>query len=156
MARSGKTSGKRETGDVGGHSIRCWIARLLVFVVFCWNMACIISFLTEPNAVMGSYQLSGEVGRATIRGMGIAFLMWNATYPAVIVAPQRFRTLFIVVLAQQLIGLIGETWIMSGLTASMSVLSSSILRFVAFDAAGLVMMAIAFALSGGLARRNPE
>lgn len=70
--------------------------------------------------------------------------MWNATYPAVIVHPWRFRTLFVVVLVQQTIGLVGESLILASIPAGHNVLSGSILRFIVFDAAGLIVMASAF------------
>ena len=53
--------------------------------------------------------------------------------------------LYVVVLVQQAIGLVGETAILLGLPGGHEVLAASILRFIAFDAAGLVLMAAAFA-----------
>jgi hypothetical protein len=79
--------------------------------------------------------------------------MWNATYPPVIVRPDRYRVLFGVVLVQQAIGLVGESLLLAGLQPGLEVLASSIARFVAFDAAGLVLLAIAFLLSR--ARKAP-
>lgn len=138
------------------HHARVWIARLLVAVVFAWNMQCALTFVLSPTSVMSAYQLYGTIGMAILQGMGVAFLMWNATYPAVIVAPQRFRSLFIVVIAQQAIGLIGETWIVLNLGTGAADLGMSITRFIAFDAAGLVLLAIAFVLSGGKAIRKRD
>ena len=53
--------------------------------------------------------------------------------------------LYVVVLVQQAIGLVGETAILLGLPGGHKMLAASILRFIAFDAAGLVLMAAAFA-----------
>ena len=75
----------------------------------------------------------------------VAFLMWNATYPVVIANPRRYRAVFLIVLAQQAIGLVGETAILLGLPAGHEVLAASILRFIAFDAAGFIAMLAAFA-----------
>lgn len=61
-----------------------------------------------------------------------------------IASPRRFRALFAVVLVQQAIGLAGESFILWGLPAGHEVLAGSILRFIAFDAAGLVLMGAAF------------
>ena len=84
-------------------------------------------------------------GAAAVRGLGVAFLMWNATYPAVIANPRRFRALYAVVLVQQAVGLAGESWILLSLPAGHAALAASIVRFIAFDAVGLVLMAAAFA-----------
>ncbi len=83
-------------------------------------------------------------GAAAVQGLGVAFLMWNATYPAVIVSPRRFRALGVVVIVQQFVGLVGETWILATLPAGHALLSASIERFIAFDALGLVLMAVSF------------
>ena len=82
-----------------------------------------------------------------VRTVGICFLMWNATYPPIIAKPDRFRILFGVVIAQQTIGLIGESLLLATLQPGLEVLAGSILRFVVFDAAGLVLLIIAFILT---------
>lgn len=133
------------------HRVRTWIARALIAVVFAWNMQCALTFVFQPTSAMSAYQLYGTIGTAIIQGMGIAFLMWNVTYPAVIVAPGKFRSLFVVMIIQQAIGLIGETWILLNIGSGTADLGMSITRFVAFDAAGLVLLSLAFALSGGKA-----
>ncbi len=80
-----------------------------------------------------------------MRGMGVAFLMWNATYPAFIVRPYRFKPLGAVVLVQQAIGFLGEAFILLSLPGQeFELLSASILRFMAFDGAGLALMAVAY------------
>ena len=109
-----------------------------------------LSFAFAPADFAGAYELgsAGVAGQAAVRGIGIAFLMWNATYPAFIVAPQRFRVLGWVILAQQAIGLVGESLLFATLPAGHDVLASSVLRFIAFDGAGLVLMGIAFAVMG--------
>lgn len=120
-------------------------ARIAVAAVFALNVQCAVQFVLWPESFAGAYELSGTAGEAAMRGLGVAFLMWNATYPAVIASPRRFRSLFAVVLVQQAIGLVGEAAILLGLPASHDVLAGSILRFIAFDAAGLAIMAAAFA-----------
>ena len=113
--------------------------------MFALNVQCALQFVLWPEAFAGAYELSGVAGEAAVRGLGVAFLMWNATYPAVIASPRRFRALYVVVLVQQAIGLVGETAILLGLPGGHEVLAASILRFIAFDAVGLVLMAAAFA-----------
>lgn len=121
-----------------------WFARIAFTVVFAVNVHCALSFALLPADYVSAYELSGVAGEAAVRGIGIAFLMWNATYPAFIVAPQRFRVLGWIILAQQAIGLIGESLLLAGIPAGHGVLASSITRFIAFDGVGLVLMGIAF------------
>ncbi len=120
-------------------------ARVAVALVFALNVQCAVSFVLWPGAYAGGFELEGVPGAAAVRGLGAAFLMWNATYPAVIANPRRFRALYAVVLAQQAVGLAGESWILLSLPAGHAALAASIVRFIAFDAAGLVLMAAAFA-----------
>lgn len=129
------------------HTYRHVIARILIVLVFASNMYCALSFFITPGAFTDAYQLSGEGARAAIAGIGVAFTMWNVTYLPLIVFPYRFKVLFVVVLVQQIIGLAGEAWIYQGLGLSQAILASSIMRFIIFDAIGLVLLLIAFVLS---------
>jgi len=91
--------------------------------------------------------VSGVPGRVFVQGLGILFLMWNATYPPVILHPDRQRLLFRIVLAQQLIGLVGEAWVWLSLPAGHEALRAAGFRFIAFDGGGLLALAAAYALS---------
>jgi len=126
---------------------RIWIARALIVLVFAINVQCALQFILWPDAFTAAYQVEGASAEVVVRTVGICFLMWNATYPPVIVQPDRFRVLFGVVIAQQVIGLVGESLLLAYLHPGLEVLASSITRFVAFDAAGLVLLVIAFLLS---------
>lgn len=126
---------------------RIWVARVLVAAVFAVNVQCAVQFIAWPGAFTGAYQVEGASAEAVVRSIGICFLMWNATYPPVIVRPDRFRVLFGVVIAQQVIGLVGEGLLAAGLPSDLDALFGSIMRFVAFDAAGLVLLATAFLLT---------
>lgn len=126
------------------------VARICFLVVFALNVQCVLGFVFWPEGFAGAYGLSGVAGNVAIQGVGVAFLMWNATYPAFIVSPRRFNVLGWVIIAQQIVGLIGESCILVGLlglpdASSYSVLVSSIERFIAFDAGGLVIMSVSFA-----------
>jgi hypothetical protein len=131
-----------------------WIARILVGAVFAVNVGCALSFLARPEAYAPGFELSGVPGRVLVRGLGILFLMWNATYPPVILQPARHRLLFGVVLAQQAIGLAGEAWVWLALPEGHDALRATGLRFIVFDAAGLLVLIAAYALSA--ARKPPE
>jgi hypothetical protein len=54
--------------------------------------------------------------------------------------------LFAVLLAQQAIGLVGESWLWLTLPPGHEALRITGLRFILFDGAGLVAMAIAYGL----------
>lgn len=121
-------------------------ARIAVAAVFIMNVACALDFILRPGLYAGGFELSGEVGRVIVQSFGILFLMWNVTYPPVIWQPQKQRTLFAVILVQQLIGFVGESWLFFSLDASHLALRATGLRFMIFDGLGLVLMGLAFVL----------
>jgi hypothetical protein len=123
-----------------------WFARLALSVVFFFNTTCAVAFIRRPEAYAPSFEVSGTAGAALVRGMGLLFLMWNVTYPLAIWNPQGHRWLFAIILLQQAIGVIGETWMVLTLPPGHETLAASGLRFIAFDAGGLIAMGVAFAL----------
>lgn len=132
-------------GDLNTRSTRSiWFARLAVGAVFAVNVWCALVFLFQPDVYAPGFELQGVAGNVMVQGMGILFLMWNATYPPVIWDPQKFRALFLIVLIQQLIGVTGETWLWLNLPPGHASLSASGWRFILFDAAGLVFMSASF------------
>ena len=126
-------------------AIAAWAVRLCFAFVFAANVQCALGFALMPEAYMGAYELAGASGRVATQGIGVAFLMWNCTYPLVIWRPARHRALAGVVLAEQGVGLAGETAILAGLPADHAALAGGIMRFVAFDGVGLVLMGASFA-----------
>ncbi len=123
-----------------------WTARICFALVFAINVQCAVQFVVNPAGFMGGFGLSGPEGQLAVAGLGVAFLMWNATYPLFIWQPQRFPVLGAVILAQQAIGLVGETALYLQLDSFATVAGPAIMRFVCFDGAGLVLMGIAFAM----------
>ena len=121
-----------------------WATRIAFALVFAVNVQCALQFAFVPGDFAAAYELQGVAGEAAVRGLGIAFLMWNVTYPAFIAAPRRFPVLGWVILAQQAVGLIGESALLITLPAGHDVLATSVTRFIAFDAAGFAIMAIAW------------
>ena len=119
-------------------------ARIALGIVLAANLSAAIPYVIDPAAYASAFELSGAPGAAMVRGLGILFLMWNVTYLPVIIDPLRQRTLFAVVLAQQVIGLAGEIWILASLPPGHAPLAASGLRFIAFDAAGLGLLVTAF------------
>ena len=121
-----------------------WLARVIVGAVFLMNVSCALAFILQPGKYSPGFEVAGVPGRIYVQGMGILFLMWNATYPPVIFHPIRYRALFVVVLIQQAIGFAGETLLWLTLPAGHLPLRASGLRFMLFDGIGLIAMAGAY------------
>jgi hypothetical protein len=137
------------------HRFLICLARLVVGVVFFFNVTCALAFIAWPQRYAPAFEISGVPGQVAVRGIGILFLMWNATYPPVLARPDRRRTLFLVLLIQQAIGLAGETWMWATLPPGHTALRATGLRFIAFDGAGLVGMGLALWLLERARRRAP-
>ncbi|MBC7257654.1 MAG: hypothetical protein H5T65_00220 [Chloroflexi bacterium] len=128
-----------------------WAARVAVAVVCAWNLSAAFPFTLAPARYAPAFEVIGAGGEALVRGMGILFLMWQVPFLPVIRHPRRHRACFRVILAMQAIGLAGETWMLATLVPGHEALRATGMRFVAFDAAGLALLAAAYAL----ARRAP-
>ena len=144
VPQKGSLQGSQKASRKVAVKLSRWCARIAFAAVFAVNVWCAVSFIVAPGDFAGAYELAGVSGEAAVRGIGIAFLMWNATYPAFIATPERFPVLGWVIIAQQVIGLVGESLLLIGLPAGHDVLAASVLRFIAFDGGGLVLMAAAF------------
>lgn len=129
--------------------------RVAFACVFALNVSCALGFIADPASFAPAYELGGAgvAGEAAVRGIGVAFLMWNVTYPPVIVSPERCYLLAWVVIAQQVVGLVGELLILASLPVGHAVLAAGIVRFAAFDGAGLAVMCAALLW---LASRRPR
>lgn len=123
-----------------------WVCRICFTIVFIVNIHCATSFIVDPGPYAWNFGLRGDSGHFAVRGLGIAFLMWNATYPVFIALPNLFKVVGGIVLAQQLIGLIGESLLLPYLPHASFLFAASIMRFIEFDAFGLLIMTIAFVL----------
>ena len=128
-------------------SRRIWGARTLIAAVFIANLSAALPFILNPERFTHGFEISGIPGEVSVRGLGVLFLMWNATYPPVIARPGRFRMLFSVMLVQQVIGLLGETLMWWSLPAGYATLQATGMRFILFDGIGLVLLFVAFFLS---------
>jgi len=125
------------------HLVATWFARLAVGFVFAVNLNCALAFILQPERYAPGFEISGVPGTVAVQGFGLLFLMWNATYPPVILHPDRNRMLYWVILSQQSIGVIGETWLWLQLPAGHAALAATGLRFILFDGFGLVLMGTA-------------
>jgi len=124
--------------------MRTWFARLLIGVVTAWNLQAAFVFILSPGDIVHVYELSGAAGEAAIRGFGVLFLMWNVPYLFAVKDPIRHQLALTFALLMQGIGLLGESYIFSTLTAEHIQLRNSILRFIIFDGIGLVLLFIAY------------
>jgi hypothetical protein len=120
-----------------------WVGRVLIGAVILWNVQCAVAFLAVPGTYAPGFELSGPAGEAMVRGMGVLFLMWNVPYVVALLHPIRHRTSLYEAVTMQAIGLVGESLILWSLGVGHPVVSGTILRFIAFDAAGLVLLALA-------------
>ena len=126
---------------------RLWIARFLIGLVTGWNLQVAIAFISWPDRYAPGFELTGVPGAAAVRGTGILFLMWNVPYLVALWHPRRYRLLIALAIVMQFIGLVGESVILLTLPEGHVLLHTSILRFIVFDATGLVLLLAAFWLS---------
>jgi hypothetical protein len=128
--------------------LRLWAARLLIAVVTGWNLECALVFLRQPEAYVGGFELGGVPGAAALRGLAILFIMWNVPYLVALWQPRRQRVSLWEALAMQTIGVLGEGTLLLTLPAGHALLRASLIRFTAFDAAGVLLLAGALLLAG--------
>lgn len=123
---------------------RLWAARLLIGAVLLMNVQCAVLFVVAPADYAPGFELSGAVGEAMLRGMGVLFLMWNVPYAVATLNPLRHRLSHYEAIAMQTIGVLGESWVLWKLPAAHPVAAASITRFIIFDGAGLLALLFAF------------
>jgi hypothetical protein len=119
------------------------LTRIAIVLVFLWNLQCAFAFLLLPDYFSASFELSGVSGKATLRGVGVLFLMWNIPYAVAVWHPMHHCSSLYEATAMQATGLLGETLIWLGLPPGHSMLHTSLLRFIAFDCAGLALLLLA-------------
>ena len=76
--------------------------------------------------------------------------MWNVPYAVALWHPLRYRISLYEASAMQAIGLLGESIILLCLSPAHATLHASLLRFIAFDGAGLILL-----LPGSSFERSP-
>lgn len=124
-------------------SARRWLIRALIAPVLAWNLSAAVPFMLAPATYAPAFELQGVPGAVMVRGMGILFLMWNVPHTAALLDPWRYRICVTVAVVQQLIGLLGEISMALTLPPGHAALLDTGLRFIAFDSAGLVLLAVA-------------
>jgi hypothetical protein len=131
---------------------RVWLARVLIAVVTVWNLQAAVVFMLWPQVYAPGFMLTGVPGEAAIRGVGVLFLMWNIPYLVAVWHPLRNRLALQLAVAMQITGVVSEILIYMTLPGDYAVLRASILRFTAFDLAGALLLAAAYALT----RKEPS
>jgi hypothetical protein len=119
------------------------LTRIAIGLVVLWNFQCALAFLLWPERFSAGFELSGTPGETAVRGVGVLFLMWNIPYGVALWHPVRHRVSLYEATAMQAIGFVGETLILLSLPLTDSILRGSLLRFIAFDSAGLVLLSLA-------------
>jgi hypothetical protein len=85
-------------------------------------------------------------GSAVIQGMGLLFLMWNIPYLFALVNPVKYFVSLIEAIIMQGIGVVGETILFLVLKGEHPLIKASVLRFMIFDGAGLILLFFALLL----------
>jgi hypothetical protein len=127
--------------------LRLWVARLLIAVVVAWNLECALVFLLSPAVYAPGFELIGTPGAAAVRGFAVLFLMWNIPYLVALWQPCLNRRSLWEALSMQSVGVIGESLILFSIPAGHALLQASLLRFIAFDAAGVLLLSLALFIS---------
>lgn len=131
---------------------RIWLARLLIGMVFFFNVQCAAAFLVSPGSYAPAFELAGAPGEGMVRGLGVLFLMWNVPYAVALWHPARYFFSLTEAVGMQAIGVVGETLIWIGLPAVHALARGAVLRFMVFDASGLILLIVAWILVN--AKRN--
>ena len=123
---------------------RLWFVRFLIAIVTAWNLQAALVFILWPERFVPGFELTGVPGAAAVRGTGILFVMWNVPYLVALWHPREYRLALGMALVMQLIGLVGESLIWITLPQGYTLLRTSIMRFIVFDASGLLLLGVAF------------
>ena len=138
------------------NSTKIWIARLLIALVTVMNLQAAFQFMLRPHNYAWGFELSGTPGSAILKGMGLLFLMWNIPYIFAAFHPVKNFVSLIEALMMQLVGVAGETILLSQLPGGHPIIHASVMRFIVFDAAGLLLLLIAFCLCLKQARQRKK
>jgi len=132
--------------------LKIWLARILIGLVFFFNVQCALVFLIAAPDYAPSFELSGAPGEGMVRGLGLLFLMWNVPYAVALWHPVRQRLSLYEAVLMQAIGFFGETTLLFTFSTGHGILRTSIERFMLFDGSGLVLLLLAAWL---VSRRRP-
>ncbi len=120
--------------------------RILILIVMVWNLQAAVLFIAAPERFLLAFELSGIPGKTAIRGVGVLFLMWQVPYAFALASPVRNRLSLIEALIMQTVGFLGEGLLVCFLPPSHDVIQSSLMRFIIFDGAGILLLLFALIL----------
>ncbi|MBN1231652.1 MAG: hypothetical protein JXA19_07320 [Anaerolineales bacterium] len=126
------------------------IARILILILLVINLQVAFAYFLHPADYTFSFELTGTPGIAVVQGYGVLFIMWNIPAILAILHPQRHRSALIAAILMQVVGLVGELFILVSIPEGYPIARATIHRFVFFDSTGVVLLLFAFFLS-----RNP-
>ncbi len=124
-----------------------WAARVLIGIVVFWNLLAAFQFLIHPGMYAPGFELEGTAGAAIIQGMGLLFVMWNIPYLFALWNPIRNRLSLMEAVIMQIIGAAGETVLLATLPGNHPVIHDTVIRFILFDGAGVLLLMIAWVIS---------
>jgi len=137
-------------------SSRLNLARFLILLVLASNLQAALAFLLDPGTYAPAFELTGVPGQAAVRGIAVLFLMWNIPYLLAAWHPLKNLLSLKEAALMQTTGLLGETAILLTLPAAHPLLRNSIQRFIAFDAAGLLLLLAALCLMTSAHHSQPS
>ncbi len=118
-----------------------FVSTIIIAYVFIINIQSGFDFFFHPDKYVAAFELSGVPGQTAVAGTGLLFLMWNIPYAFALWNPIKNRIFLIQAILMQLLGCIGETFILFRFpNEQYPFLSSSIQRFIFFDSIGLVLL----------------
>ena len=126
---------------------RLTFARFFIFIVIFFNMQCAAAFLLDPEAYTFAFEVSGVPGATLVRSLGLLFVMWNVPYLVALLHPVRHRISLYEAVAMQAIGLTGESILLLNLPTGHAALQATAVRFILFDASGMVFLLLAVILT---------
>jgi len=127
--------------------MRLNLSRLLIGLVLMINLQSAFMYLLWPERYAPGFEMTGDIGAAMVRALGVLFVMWNVPYVVALWNPTRHRIALYMAIAMQTIGLVGETWIYLSLPPVHAAARASIMRFIIFDGLGLLALLAAVWIS---------
>jgi hypothetical protein len=123
---------------------KTWIIRALIAPVVFFNLQCSYEFLVHAERYAPSFDLYDLTGTYMVQGFGLLFLMWNIPYLSALFDPIRHATSLTEAVIMQAIGAVGETLLLLNVQPDYQNLHASVIRFIYFDAGGLIPLLIAW------------
>ena len=123
--------------------MRLNLSRLLIGLVLLINLQSAFTYLLWPERYAPGFEMTGDIGGAMVRALGVLFVMWSVPYAVALWNPIRYRIALYMAIVMQTIGLVGETWIYLSLPPVHAAARASIMRFIGFDGLGLLFLIIA-------------